>query len=85
MKEKRAEVWFRIHFEAADCMLWEARLSPVFWADAVMYSCYLANRTPQSGSPTTPWETVTGMRARWDKLKVFGCDVFEHIPNNTLA
>ena len=42
MKEKRAEVSFRIHFEAADCMLWEARLSPVFWADAVMYSCYLA-------------------------------------------
>ena len=25
------------------------------------------------------------MRARWDKLKVFGCDVFEHIPNNSLA
>ncbi len=86
MKEKRAEVWFRVHFEAADCMLWEARLSPVFWADAIMYSCFLANRTPlKPNMPTTPWETVTGMRARWDKLKVFGCDVFEHIPNNSLA
>ena len=86
MKEKRAEVWFRVHFEAADCMLWEARLSPVFWADAIMYSCFLANRTPlKPDMPTTPWETVTGMRARWDKLKVFGCDVFEHIPNNALA
>ena len=36
MKEKLAEVFFRDHFRAVDCMLWEARLSPAFWADALI-------------------------------------------------
>ena len=30
MKEALAENWFREHFRAANSMLWEARLSPVF-------------------------------------------------------
>ena len=86
-KEKLAEVFFRDHFEAADSMLWNARLSPVFWADAISYSVYIHNRTPirRGSGPSTPLEIVTGDKARWDKLKVFGCTVYQHIPNNTLA
>ena len=85
MHEKLAEVWFRDHFEAVDAMLWDARLSPVFWADALAYSQHVANRVPRPGSDLTPWELATGDKPRWDKFKVFGCDVYEHIPNNSLA
>jgi hypothetical protein len=82
-KEKLAEIWFRDHFEAANVMLWEARLSPAFWPDAVAYSNYVFNRMPNDHvGPSTPWTLLTGERARWDKIKVFGCDCYEHIPNN---
>ena len=84
LKENLAENWFREHFRAANSMLWEARLSPVFWADAVKYSQFLFNRTPNDhvGMHTSPYEIVTGQKPRWDKFKVFGCDAFQHIPNN---
>ena len=84
MKEKVAENSFRYLFRAVNAMLWEARLSPAFWEDACAYAQYLWNRTPNShtGDDTTPWTLLTGQRARWDKFKVFGCDVWQHIPNN---
>jgi len=84
LKEALAENWFREHFRAANSMLWEARLSPIFWADAVQYSQFLFNRSPNShvGDHTTPFEVVTRHKPRWDKFKVFGCDAFQHIPNN---
>lgn len=65
-------------------MLWEARLSPAFWGDAVAYSCYLYNRTPNShtGLLTTPLTLVTNETPNWSKFRTFGCDVFQHIPNN---
>jgi hypothetical protein len=86
LKEKIAEVWFRDHFLAADAMLWEARLSPAFWCDAVAYSSYLDNRTPNAKTGTsTPWSFLTGERTRWDKLRVFGADAYLHRPNNALA
>jgi len=67
-------------------MLWTARLSPAFWADAVAYSCYLYNRTPNShvGLHTTPYFMVTGENPNWSRFRTFGSDVFQHIPNNPL-
>jgi hypothetical protein len=87
VKEKVAEAWNRDHFEAADAFLWQARLSPVFWPDAVAYSQYLFNRCPNErlGGITSPWTVITGERPNWHKIKVFGCDCFEHIPNNPFA
>jgi hypothetical protein len=84
MKANLAEVFFREHFRAANAMLWEARLSPAFWADAVAYSSFLYNRTPNShtGMHTTPLTLVTGEKPNWSKIRTFGCDVFQHIPNN---
>ena len=83
-KEKIAEIWNKKHFDAANTMLWHAHLSPVFWSEAVAYSQYLENRTPLSDDTLSPWEIVTGERPRFDKMKVFGCDVYEHIPNNPI-
>jgi len=85
-KEKIAEVWFKDHFDAADAMLFDARLSPAFWADAITYSQYVYNRMPNSHTgPSTPYQMLTGSRARWDKIRVFGCDAFMLIPNDALA
>ena len=85
LKEKVAENSFRYLFRAVNAMLWEARLSPAFWGDACAYAQYIWNRTPnnRTGDRTTPWTVLTGERARWDKFKVFGCDVWQHIPNNS--
>ena len=86
MKEKVAENSFRYLFRAVNSMLWEARLCPAFWDDACAYAQYLWNRTPnvRTTDSTTPWALLTGERARWDKFKVFGCDAWQHIPNNSL-
>lgn len=85
-KEKIAESWFRDHFEAADALLWEARLSPAFWADAIMYSQHIANRVPNCHTgPSTPHQMLTGERSRWDKIRVFGADAYHVIPNDDLA
>jgi hypothetical protein len=67
-------------------MLYEARLSPAFWADAVANSQYIFSCTPNDHvGDTTPWTAATTERARWDRFKVFGCDCFEHIPNDSMA
>jgi hypothetical protein len=85
-KEKIAEAWFKDHFATADAMLWEARLSPAFWSDAILYSQFVYNLMPNSHTGTsTPWQMLTGRRARWDKLRVFGSDCYYLIPNDTLA
>ena len=84
MKEKLAEAYLKEHFSACNAMLWAGRLSPCFWADCIAYSNYLWNRCGNShiGYETTPWTIATGEIPRWDKVKVFGCQCFEHIPNN---
>ena len=88
MKGKIFELCFKEHFRAASAMLWEGRkkgrLSPAFLADAVAYSQFLFNRAPNDhiDSSTTPWSILTGEKPRWDKLRVFGCCCFEHIPKN---
>ena len=35
--------------------------------------------------PSTPYQMITGKRARWDKIRVFGCDAYQSIPNDPLA
>ena len=84
MKEKLAEAWFKEHFSAANTMLWEARLTPAIWDRAVAYSQYIFNRCPNShvGDDTTPLTLVSGEIPQWHKLRVFGSQVFQHIPNN---
>jgi hypothetical protein len=84
MKEKLAEQWIKEHFRCANTSLIEARMSPIFWVDAVKYSSFQFNRTPNEDNVKgeAPWTMLTGEAVRWDKWKVFGCDVFEHIPNN---
>ena len=84
MKERIAESWFKEHFAAVNAMLWDARLSPAFWADALDYSQFLWNHIPNKhlGGNLSPWQAATGQREDWSKFRVFGCDVYAHRPNN---
>ena len=87
MKEKLAETRFLDLFKDVECMLWEARLSPAFWADACAYSNHIHNSIPHVhlGGTLSPSGLASGHRPRWDKFKVFGCDVYEVIPNDPYA
>ena len=73
-------------FETAGTLLFEARLSPKYWCGAVSYSHYCYSRIPNCHTgPSTPYQMLTGKRARWDKIRVFGFGAHQLIPNDTSA
>ena len=65
--------------EAANAYLYDSGLSPVFWCMAVKHAEYVKNRILHTalGPRTTPFEAVHNRRPRYDRIKVFGCDMFE--------
>ena len=55
-------------------------MSPLFWVEAYKYAEFLYNRmTTASTGEFTSHELVYGKRPRFDRVKVFGCDIFEHL------
>ena len=71
--------------EAANSYLYQARLSTAFWSYAIQHANYVKNRISHSklGPRLTPYEIVHRRRPRYDRIKVFGCDMFEYIPGQT--
>ena len=53
-------------------MLLDAALPQKFWAEAVSTAAYLKNR----------YEVWNGVKPRVEHLRVFGCDVYAHIPKD---
>ena len=68
--------------EAANSYLYQARLSTAFWVYAVQHANYVKNRISHTrlGPKLTPFEIVHRRRPRYDRIKVFGADMFEYIP-----
>ena len=83
--EKRAEAHFSWLSKAMDAMLFEARLSPIFWADAAKYACYLHNRLPCMKHGATPYTKVTGKPTEWGHIRKFGSSAVRLIMNDKLA
>ena len=83
--EKRAEAHFSWLSKAMDAMLFEARLSPIFWADAAKYACYLHNRLPCMKHGSTPFTKVTGKPTEWGHIRKFGSSAVRLIMNDKLA
>ena len=53
-----------------------------FWAEAVNTAVYLCNRNPTSSlKDLTPYEYWHNEKPDVSHLKVFGCDVFVHVPD----
>ena len=78
-----AERMNRTLIETARSMLINSKLPLRFWAEAVSTAAYLRNRSPtKSVCGMTPHEAWTGHKPNVDKLRVFGCQVFVHIPKD---
>ncbi|KAJ9513534.1 hypothetical protein QJQ45_006176 [Haematococcus lacustris] len=76
-----AERLNRTIFEKARSILHAADISLSFWAHAVKYANYIRCLLPVSGQPLTPWEAFYGVKPDLSGLRVFGCRVWLHVPN----
>ena len=74
------ERYHRTIFEIASSFLLNSHASPLFWVEAYRYAEYLHNRmvTGHTGE-FTPHEMVFRKRPRFDRMRVFGSDMYEHI------
>ena len=80
--EKRSESAFRELFQAADTLLFDARLTPALWPAAVSWAAYVSNRIPCLHRKMSPFTMLTQKPCDWSKIRVFGSSVIEQIPND---
>lgn len=66
--------------EKAKCLLFDANLQKVFWAEAVHTAIYLRNRSIAAGLKKTPFELWTGIKPDVSNLRIFGSVVMVHVP-----
>jgi hypothetical protein len=72
----------RLIAERARCLMLNARLAKIFWADAVSMACYLINRSPKAAlDGKVAEEAWTGNEVDYSGLRVFGCLAYVHIPS----
>lgn len=77
----RAEREMRTIVESARTMIHARKLSLKFWAEAVNAAVYVLNCTgPSPVSDKTPFELFFERKPSVEHLRVFGADVFVHIP-----
>lgn len=66
---------------SARCMLQAAKLSKIYWTEAVSVAAYVQNRLPTKKLiGLTPFEAWTGRKPDLSYLKVFGCVAYAHVP-----
>lgn len=66
--------------EMARCMLIDAGMHKRYWGEAVSTANYLQNRLPTKPTEKTPYELWYSKVPDVGDLKVFGCEVYSHIP-----
>ena len=77
-----AERMNRTIMETVRSMIHSAGLPLSFWAEAVNTAVYLRNRSPTSSlKDSTPYEYWHNEKPDVSHLKVFGCNVFVHVPD----
>ena len=63
-------------------MLYHGNLPLWLWAEAVSTAVYLRNRSPTSSfKGATPYERWYGVKPDVEHLRIFGCNVMVHIPD----
>lgn len=77
-----AEKYNRTILDKSRCLILDSGLDKSFWGEAVLAAVYLTNRTPTSTLPNdcTPAEIWYGYKPDMNKIKLFGCDAYAHIP-----
>jgi transposase InsO family protein len=67
--------------ESARSMLQGKNISNGFWVEAINIVVYLKNRSPTKILDLqTPFEVFHGYKPEVSHLRVFGCNVFAHVP-----
>lgn len=67
--------------EMARCMLEDAGLPHMFWAEAVNMANYLQNRLPSKSVDVTPFELWNGVKPSMKHCVKFGTRCFVHVPS----
>ena len=78
----KAERMNRTILDNVRSMLHHAKLPKRWWAEAVAACVYLRNRSPTSSfKGETPYERWHGVKPNVEHLRVFGCNVYAHVPS----
>lgn len=77
-----AERYNRTVLDKARCIILDSKLDKEFWGEAVLTSVYLTNRTQTSAltDNVTPAELWYGSKPDLNKIRLFGCHAYTHIP-----
>lgn len=76
-----AEREMRTVVESARTMIYAKNMDLMFWAESVNFAVYVLNCTGTSSVvDQTPYDLWHEKTANVDRFRVFGCDVFVHIP-----
>ncbi len=67
--------------ESARSQMYGKRVSLEFWVLAVQCAVYVKNRTSPSARSKTPYEQWYKKKPDISHLRVFGCRVFVHVPD----
>jgi transposase InsO family protein len=79
-----AERMNRTLVEMARSMMFHADCPEELWAEAVSTAAYIRNRCPTSAfQGATPYERWNGEKPSVDHLRIFGCQVYVHVPDQT--
>ena len=63
------------------CVLTEKKIPKYFWAEAVIWTCYVLNRCPTNAlRDVTPQEDWSGVKPSVKHFRVFGCLAHVHVP-----
>ncbi|GJE98550.1 hypothetical protein PsYK624_147820 [Phanerochaete sordida] len=80
----RAERFMRTMMDKAEAMRHTACIPPSWWNFAIEHGVHVYNRTPmRRHSWRTPYEVLMGSQPAVDRLRVFGCGAWVHIPAET--
>lgn len=76
-----AERMNRTITERARCMLLDSKLGKSLWTEAVLSAVYVINRSPTDAlNNMVPAEVWYGDKPNLEKLRVFGCLAYLHLP-----
>jgi hypothetical protein len=69
--------------ETVKALLNDQDLSMFLWGEAAMTAIYVQNRSPHRIlKDMTPEEAFSGKKPNVENLRIFGCQVYSHIPKN---
>ena len=83
-RRSQKHIFFSWLSKAIDAQLYGARLSPVSWADATIYACYLHNRIPCLETGASPYTRLIMKPTDWSNIRTFGASCVWKVPNNKL-